>query len=50
MRKQNLEEKQMYDFKRQPDKIAHENTWTWLQRGTFKSKTESILIAAEKTQ
>ena len=47
-RKQKWEEKQLYGrFKRLINNISHEKTWTWLKKGNFKRKTESLLIAAQ---
>ena len=47
-RKQKWEEKQLYGrFKRLKNNISHEKTWTWLRKGNFKGKTESLLIAAQ---
>ena len=47
-RKQKLEEKQLYgSFKRLINNISHQKTWTWLRKGNFKRKTESLLIAAQ---
>ena len=42
------EGKQLYwRFKRLIKNIPHEKTWTWLRKGNFKRKTESLLIAAQ---
>ena len=47
-RKQKWEEKQLYGrFKRLINNISHDKTWTWLRKGNFKRKTESLLIAAQ---
>ena len=47
-RKQKWEEKQLHGcFKRLINKISHEQTRTWLRKGNFKRKTESLLIAAQ---
>ncbi len=35
------------DFKRKTDEIANEKTWTWLRNGNLKSKTGSLLVAAQ---
>ena len=34
-------------FKRLTSDISHKKTWTWLRKGSFKSETESLLIAAQ---
>ena len=47
-RKQKWEEKQLYGrFKRLINNISHEKTWTWLRKGNFKRKIESLQIAAQ---
>ena len=47
-RKQEWEGKQLYGrFKRLINNISHDKTWTWLRKGNFKRKTESLLIAAK---
>ena len=47
-RKQKWEEKQLYRrFKWLINNISHEKTYTWLRKGNFKRKTESLLIAAQ---
>ena len=47
-RKQKWEGKQLYGrFKRLIYKISNDKTWTWLRKGNFKRKTESLLIAAQ---
>ena len=49
-RKQKCEEKQLYGrFKQQITNISHKKTWTWLRKRNFKRKTESLLIAAQKS-
>ena len=46
-RKQKWEEKQLYGhFKQLINNISHNTTWTWLRKGNFKRKTESLLITA----
>ena len=47
-RKQKWERKQLYGrFKRLVNNISHQKIWTWLRKGNFKRKTESLLIAAQ---
>ena len=47
-RKQKWEVKQLYGhFKWLINNISHNKTWTWLRKGHFKKKTESLLIAAQ---
>ena len=47
-RKQKWEVKQLYGhFKRLINNISLDKTWTWLRKGNFKRKTESLLIAAQ---
>ena len=47
-RKQKCEEKQLYGrFKRLINNISHDKTWTWLRKGNFMRKTESLLKAAQ---
>ena len=47
-RKQKWEEKQLHGgFKRLINSISNERTWTRLRKGHFKSKIESLLIAAQ---
>ena len=46
--KQKWEGKQLCGrFRRLINNISHDNTWTWLTKGNFKRKTESLLIAAQ---
>ena len=46
VRKEKWEEKQLYGyFKWKTGEIAHEKTWTWLQKGNLTRKTESLPIA-----
>ena len=47
-RKQKSEGKQLYGcFKWLINNISHEKIWTWLRKGNFKRKIESLLIAAQ---
>ena len=47
-RKQKWEEKQLHGcFKRLINNISLQKTWTWLRKGNFKSKIESLQIAAQ---
>ena len=47
-RKQKWEGKQLYRrSKWLINNISHNKTWTWLRKGNFKRKTESLLIAAQ---
>ena len=47
-RKQKWEGKQLYRrFKRLINNISHDKTWTWLRKGNFWRKTESLLIAVQ---
>ena len=47
-RKQKWVGKQLHGrFKRLISNISHDKTWTWLRKGNFKRKTESLLIAAQ---
>ena len=47
-KKQKCEIKQLYGrFTRLTSDISHEKRWTWLRKGNLKSKTESLLIAAQ---
>ena len=34
-------------FKRLINTISHDKTWTWLRKGNFRIKTESLLLAAQ---
>ena len=46
--KQKWKEKQYHGcFKRLINNISHQKTWTWLRKGNFKRKTESLLIATQ---
>ena len=47
-RKQKWEEKQLHGrLKRLINNISHDKTWTWLRKGNFERKMESLLIAAQ---
>ena len=47
-RNQKLEEKQPNGhFKRQTSNLSHEEIWTWLKKGNFRRKTQSLLKAAQ---
>ena len=49
-RKQKWEGKQLYGcFKRLINNISHDKTWTWLSKGNIKRETESLLMAAIRT-
>ena len=48
--KQKWEGKQLHGrFKRLINNISHDKTWTWLRKGNFKRKTESLLTAAQNS-
>ena len=50
-RDQKWEEKQFDGrFKQTINNISYDKTWTWLRKGNFKRKTESLRIAAQKNQ
>ena len=49
-RKQKWEAKQLHGrFKRLINNISHDKIWTWLRKGNFKMKTESLLMAAQNS-
>ena len=49
-RKQKWEEKQLHGrFKRLINNISHDRIWTWLRKGNFKRRTESLLMAAQNS-
>ena len=49
-RKQKWEEKQLHGrFKWLINNISHDKTWTWLRKGNFKRKTESLPMAAQNS-